>query len=33
MLSQDLAQLADLVPQYLHRGEFKLIAGGTVSCC
>ena len=28
MLSQDLDQLATLVPQYLHRGEFELTAGG-----
>ena len=31
MISQDLDQLAALVPQYLHRGEFELTAGGTVS--
>ena len=31
MLSQDLDQLAALVPQYLHHGEFELTAGGTVS--
>ena len=29
MLSQDLDQLAALVPQYLHRGGFELTAGGT----
>ena len=31
MLSQDLDQLAVLVPQYLHHGEFELTAGGRVS--
>ena len=31
MLSQDLDQLASLVPEYLHHGEFELTAGGTVS--
>lgn len=31
MLSQDLDQLAALVPHYLHRSEFKLTAGGTVT--
>ena len=31
MLSRDLDQLAALVPQYLHRGEFELTAGGSVS--
>ena len=31
MLSQDLDQLAALVPQYLHRGEFELTAGGSVT--
>ena len=31
MFSQDLDQLAVLVPQYLHRGAFELTAGGSVS--
>ena len=31
MLSQDLDQLAALVPQYLHHGEFELTAGGSVT--
>ncbi len=31
MLSQHLDQLAALVPQCLHRGEFELTAGGTVT--
>ena len=31
MLSKDLDQLAALVPQYLHRGEFELTSGGTVA--
>ena len=31
MLSQDLDQLATLVPQYLHHGEFELTAGGSVT--
>ena len=31
MFSQDLDQLAVLVPQYLHRGEFELTASGTVN--
>ena len=31
MLSQDLGQLAALVPQYLHHGEFELTAGGSVT--
>ena len=31
MLSHNLDQLAALVPQYLHHGEFELTAGGTVS--
>ncbi len=31
MLSRDLDQLAALVPQYPHRGEFELTAGGSVT--
>ena len=31
MLSQDLDQLAALVPRYLHHGEFDLTAGGSVT--
>ena len=31
MFSQDLDQLAALVPQYLHRGRFDLTAGGSVT--
>ena len=31
MLSQDLDQLAALIPQYLHYGAFELTAGGSVS--
>ena len=31
MISLDLDQLAALVPQYLHRREFELTAGGSVT--
>ena len=31
MLSQEVDQLAALVPEYLHRGEFELTAGGAVT--
>lgn len=31
MFYQDLDLLADLVPQYLHRGRFELTAGGSVT--
>lgn len=31
MLSHNLDQLAALVPQYLHHGEFEPTADGTVS--